>query len=262
MYPRLISIGSFFLPTYGTLVALGFLVGLYITVRLAKRAGLKPDPMVNLAIYSALAGLLGAKIAMLLFDFPTYWAHPGEIFTRETLQAAGVYQGGLILAMIVAVWYIRSQRLPWLTTFDVFAPGIAAGHAIGRLGCLAAGCCWGIPTHLPWAITFRNWQAEQLTGVPLGIPLHPTQLYESLSEAVLFGILLWRIRRPHAQGAIIGLYLILYSICRFVIEFYRFHEQPTQLGLSLTQWMSIGLLLLGIWILMNRVPKPSTQPAR
>ena len=128
--------------------------------------------------------------------------------------------------------------------------------------CLAAGCCWGIPTHLPWAITFRNWQAEQLTGVPLGIPLHPTQLYESLSEAVLFGILLWRIRRPHAQGAIIGLYLILYSICRFVIEFYRFHEQPTQLGLSLTQWMSIGLLLLGIWILMNRVPKPSTQPAR
>ena len=95
MFPRLISIGSFFLPTYGTLVALGFLVGLFVTVRLAKRAGLKPDPMVNLAIYSALAGLLGAKIAMLLFDFPAYWAHPGDIFTRETLQAAGVYQGGI-----------------------------------------------------------------------------------------------------------------------------------------------------------------------
>ncbi|HTP88583.1 MAG TPA: prolipoprotein diacylglyceryl transferase [Bryobacteraceae bacterium] len=260
MFPRLISIGSFFLPTYGVLVALGFLLGLYITVRLARRAGLKPDLMVNLAIYSALAGLLGAKISMLLFDFPIYWAHPGEIFTRETLQAAGVYQGGLILGIIVAAWYIRSQKLPWLTTFDVFSPGIAAGHAIGRLGCFAAGCCWGIPTRLPWGVTFRSPQAYDLTGVPLGIPLHPTQLYESLSEAILFAILFWRIRRPHAQGTIIGLYLILYSISRFVIEFYRFHEQARQLGLSLTQWMAIGLALLGVWILLNRKAKPA--PAR
>jgi phosphatidylglycerol:prolipoprotein diacylglycerol transferase len=261
MFPRLISIGSFFLPTYGTLVALGFLTGLFVTVRLAKRAGLKPDPIVNLAIYSALAGLLGAKIAMLLFDFPAYWAHPGDIFTRETLQAAGVYQGGLVLALIVAAWYIRSQQLPWLTTFDVFAPGVAVGHAIGRLGCLCAGCCWGIPAHVPWAITFRNTQAWQLTGVPLSIPLHPTQIYEALAEAVIFAVLLWRIRRPHAAGAIIGLYLILYSVSRFVIEFYRFHEQPTQLGLSLTQWMSIGLLLLGVWILLHRPAKPVARHA-
>jgi phosphatidylglycerol:prolipoprotein diacylglycerol transferase len=257
MFPRLISIGSFFLGTYGTLVALGFLVGLFVTVRLARRAGLKPDPIVNLAVYSALSGLVGAKIAMLLFDFPAYRAHPGDIFTIETLRAAGVYQGGLVLALIVAAWYIRSQHLPWLTTFDVFAPGIAVGHAIGRLGCLCAGCCWGIPTHVPWAITFRNQQAWQTTGVPLGIPLHPTQLYEALAEAVIFAVLLRRIRRPHAAGAIIGLYLILYSVSRFLIEFYRFHEQPTELGLSLTQWMSIGLLLAGVWILWNRAAKPA-----
>jgi len=260
MFPRLISIGSFFLPTYGVLVALGFLLGLFITVRLARRAGLKPDLMVNLAIYSALAGLLGAKIAMLLFDFRDYWTGERRVFSIETLQAAGVYQGGLILAILVAAWYIRSQKLPWLATFDVFAPGIAAGHAIGRLGCFAAGCCWGIRAHVPWAVTFHNPQAYDLTGVPLGIPLHPTQLYESLSEAILFGILLWRIRRPHQQGTIIGLYLILYSISRFAIEFYRFHEQATQLGLSLTQWMAIGLALLGVWILLNRKAKPA--PAR
>jgi phosphatidylglycerol:prolipoprotein diacylglycerol transferase len=231
-------------------------VGLFVTVLLARRAGLKPDPIVNLAIYAALTGLLGAKIAMLLFDFSTYWARPGEIFTRETLQAAGVYQGGLILGLIVATLYIRSQHLPWLTTFDVFAPGLAVGHAIGRLGCLSAGCCWGIPAHVPWAITFRNPRAWQITGVPLGVPLHPTQLYEALAEAVIFAVLLWRIRRPHAAGAIIGLYLILYSVSRFAIEFYRFHEQPTQLGLSLTQWMSIGLLLLGVRILLKRPVKP------
>ncbi len=261
MFPRLISIGNFFLPTYGTLVALGFLAGLFVTVRLAKRARLNPDLMVNLAIYCALAGLLGAKIAMLLFDFNDYWSGARKLFSLDTLQAAGVYQGGLMLALIVAAWYIRSQRLPWLTTFDVFAPGIALGHAIGRLGCLAAGCCWGIRTNAPWAITFHNPQASLLTGVPLNVPLHPTQLYESLAEAALFAVLLWRIRRPHAAGTIIGLYLILSSICRFVIEFYRFHEQATQFGLSLTQWLSIGLLLLGVWILLNRKAQPAISKA-
>ena len=110
---------------------------------------------------------------------------------------------------------------------------------------------------MPWGVTFRSPQAYDLTGVPLGIPLHPTQLYESLSEAILFGILFWRIRRPHAQGTIIGLYLILYSVSRFVIEFYRVHEQAKQLGLSLTQWMAIGLALLGVWILLNRKARPT-----
>jgi len=261
MFPRLITIGSFFLPTYGTLVALAFLVGLYITLHFAKRAGLKSDPIVNLAIYTALAGLLGAKIAMVLFDFGKYWSGEIKLFSLETLQSAGVYQAGLVLGFLVAVWYIRREHLPWLTTLDVFAPGLAVGHAIGRLGCLCAGCCWGIATHLPWAITFRNPQAWQLTGVPLGIPLHPTQLYESLAEAIIFVVLLWRIRRPHAEGMIFGLYLILYSISRFIIEFYRFHEQPLEAGLSLTQWISIAMLLLGVWILMNRRQKPAAAKA-
>jgi len=260
MFPRLITIGSFFLPTYGTLVALAFLVGLYITLHFAKRAGLKTDPIVNLAIYTALAGLLGAKIAMVLFDFRKYWSGENRLFSLETLQSAGVYQAGLVLGFLIAAWYIRREHLPWLTTLDVFAPGLAVGHAIGRIGCLCAGCCWGIATHVPWAITFRNYQAGELTGVPLGIPLHPTQLYESVAEAIIFVILLWRIRRPHAAGMIFGLYLILYSVSRFVIEFYRFHEQPLELGLSLTQWMSIALLLLGVWILLNRKRKPA--PAR
>jgi len=261
MFPRLFTIGSFYLPTYGTLVAIAFLVGLYVTVRLGKRAGLKSDPIVNLAIYTALAGLLGAKIAMLLFDYREYAANPREIFTLATLQSAGVYQAGLVLALIVAAWYIRRQHMPWLTTFDVFAPGIAVGHAIGRLGCLCAGCCWGIATHVRWAIVFRNYQAADLTGVPLGVPLHPTQIYESVAEALIFVFLLWRIRRPHAEGLIFGLYLILYSVSRFAIEFYRFHEQPLELGLSLTQWMSIALLLLGVWVLLNRQAKPAASKA-
>src|SRR5206468_3727296 len=105
MFPRLISVGSFFVPSYGVLVAIGFLMGLFITVRLAKRAGLESDLVANLGIYCGIAGLVGGKIAMFLFDWRIYWNNPREIFTRETLQAAGVYQGGLVLALIVAAIY-------------------------------------------------------------------------------------------------------------------------------------------------------------
>src|SRR5579884_2229477 len=261
MFPRLISIGSFFVPTYGVLVAIGFLTGLIITIRLAKRAGLPPELIANLGVYCGIAGLLGGKLGMFLFDWKMYWNNPGEIFSRETLQAAGVYQSGLILALLVAVLYIRHHGLPWLQTLDVFAPGIAIGHGIGRLGCLAAGCCWGVPTKLPWGITFTNQEANRLTGVPLGVSLQPTQIYEAVAEAIIFGALLWRIRRPHSPGEIIGLYLVAYSIVRFLVEFLRVHEQPTQLGLSLTQWIAMGTFLLGVWFLLNRAPKTAQAQA-
>lgn len=259
MFPRLISIGNFYLPSYGTLVAIAFLVGLFVAVRLAKSEGLSSDLVANLGIYCAIAGLVGGKLGMFLFDWKHYWDNPRDIFSLDTLQSAGVYQTGLLVALLVAILYIRHHKLPWLDTLDVFAPAVAIGHAIGRLGCFAAGCCYGRPTHVPWAITFRNPQANDLTGVPLGIPLHPTQLYDSFAEAIIFGFLLWRIRRPHRAGEIIGLYMVLYSAARFVIEFFRVHEQPTQLGLSLTQWISIGTFLLGIWLLLNRAPRP--EPA-
>src|SRR5436853_1084565 len=125
MLPKLFHIGDFFLPSYGLLVALGFLLGLWITVRLAKRAGLPADKITNLVIYCALAGLAGAKLFMFFFDWRVYWNNPGEIFTLSTLRAAGVYQGGFLVALVVAVLYMRRMGLPLLRTCDVFAPGIA-----------------------------------------------------------------------------------------------------------------------------------------
>src|ERR1700761_4763311 len=135
MLPKLISIGSFYIPTYGVLVALGFLAGLGITLRLARRSGLPPHKITNLAVYCAMAGIGGAKLFMILFDLGDYARNPGQIFTLETLQAAGVFHGGFIVALIVAVLYIRRQQLPVWQTMDVFAPGVALGQAIGRLGC-------------------------------------------------------------------------------------------------------------------------------
>lgn len=260
MFPRLISFGNFSLPTYGVLIAIAFLTALWITVRLGTRWGLDREKVMNLGIYCALAGLLGAKLLMLMFDFGYFVRSPGEIFSVATLQAAGVFQGGLVLAVVFAYYYTQRFGMPWLTTADAFAPGIAVGHAIGRIGCLAAGCCWGVVCDRPWAITFKN--PEATTGVPLYQPLHPTQIYEMLAETAIFAFLMWRALKPHRNGQIIGLYLVISSIFRFGIEFFRYHEQalPFGLKLSLTQWISLALILVGGWILW-KPPAPEPAPA-
>ncbi len=266
MYPKLFQYGNFFIPTYGVLVALAFLVGLWVTLKLARRTGVNAELVTNLVVYTALSGMLGAKLLMIIFDWDHFRADPGDIFSFATLQAAGVYQGGLILAILTAFLYLNHHKMPWLPTFDMFAPGVALGHAIGRLGCFSAGCCWGKETTLPWAITFRNPQANELTGVPLRVPLQPSQLYECASEAILFGFLWWRFGKEHKPGTIIGLYLVISSIMRFLIEFTRFHEQalPFGLPLSITQWISIGLALAGaviLWSPAARASKVIPSPA-
>lgn len=264
MHPILIRIGSFYIPTYGVLVALGFLAGLGITLRLAQRIGLSPNKITNLAVYCAMAGIVGAKLFMFLFDLGDYINNPGQIFTLETLQAAGVFHGGFIAAFIVAVLYVRHQRMPAFPTMDAFAPGIALGQAIGRLGCFAAGCCWGKECNLPWGVRFRS---DEAAPVPLDKTLHPVQLYESAADLILFAILYQRFNRAHRSGAIIGLYLVLYSIARFIIEFFRVHEQPLVGPFSITQWIALALLIAGTGILLRgrravAVPQRSAEGLR
>jgi phosphatidylglycerol:prolipoprotein diacylglycerol transferase len=254
MFPKLIDTGNFFVPTYGLLVAAAFLVAIWLTSRLARGVGMNSERVVDLAILCAIAGMIGAKLTMFLFDWNYYSRTPCDIFSVGTLLAAGVYQGGLVLAIVVAVFYMRKHKMPGLRTADVFAPGIAIGHGIGRLGCFAAGCCWGAKTDLPWAVTFTKPSANELTGVPLGVPLHPTQIYEALLEAGILAFLLWRFRRPHGDGAILGWYLVLYSIARFAVEFLRHHDQGLVLGLSLTQWISAGTIVAGV-VLLARARK-------
>jgi phosphatidylglycerol:prolipoprotein diacylglycerol transferase len=263
MLPQLIKIGDFFIPTYGVLVTAGFLLGLWVAARLATRSGLNSDAVVNLGISCALAGIVGAKLLMLIFDFRYYSQNPREIFSLATLQAGGVFQGGLILAVATAFVIVRRNKLPGLATADVLAPGVALGHAIGRLGCFSAGCCWGIECHLPWAVTFRNPVSNQLFGTPLNIPLHPTQLYEAGAEALIFGLLYRRFLRPHRAGTIIALYLVLYSSVRFLVEFIRDHDQPNPFDgpLSSAQWIALATLAAGVWLLARKPASKAPLPA-
>jgi phosphatidylglycerol:prolipoprotein diacylglycerol transferase len=252
MYPELFHLS--FLHTYGVLVALAFLSGLWIAGRLGRREGLNTDSLTNLVIYCALAAIGGAKLMMFVVD-PRYRQNPAEIFTLDTLRAAGVFYGGLIAALAVAYWYMRKAGLPAWRTADVCAPGIALGHGIGRIGCFSAGCCWGVECHLPWAVTFHNPLAGETVGVPLNVPLHPTQLYEAISEFAIFALLYWRIGKPHRSGAIIMLYLLLYGAVRFVVEFFRYHEQGNLWGtpLDTSQWISLVICIAsGTWLMGRR----------
>lgn len=253
MFPKLIGSGDFFLPTYGVLVALGFLAGLWVAGKLAQRNGLNPEAVKDLGIHLALAGIIGAKLLMILYDLKHYISNPSDLFSMATLQAGGVFYGGFLAALAVAFWYLRSKKLPFLATADVFAPGIALGHAIGRIGCFAAGCCWGVECTRPWAVTFHNLDAYKLVGVPLETPVHPTQLYEAVAESIIFAILYRAIAKPHPEGRIIGLYLVLYPAARFAVEFFRAHEQANPFGgpLSVAQWTALGLLVLGFWLLVH-----------
>jgi phosphatidylglycerol:prolipoprotein diacylglycerol transferase len=251
--PKLFSIGDFFLPSYGFLVAAGFLVALWLTTRLARKGNLPVEPITNLVVYCALAGMAGSKLFMFFFDWDYFSHNPAEIISLSTLRAAGVYQGGVVLALLVGWFYVRRRKLDFFSTADLFAPGLALGHAIGRLGCFAAGCCWGLECSRPWAVTFTDPEAARLTGVPLNVALHPTQLYESAVEFLVFAYLYRHYTRPHAAGSTFGLYLILYSLVRFAVEFFRHHDQalPFDLPLSLTQWIAVVMASAGLYLLLR-----------
>lgn len=221
MFPQLFHIGRFFLPTYGLLVASGVLIGLWVSVRNSQRQGINPDHAWNLGILVVLCGIVGAKVLYVINDWDTYVAHPGEIFSWSTLQAGGVFSGGLIGALLAAAWYVRRHRMPALATCDAFAPGLALGHAIGRVGCFAAGCCYGKETHHFWGVTFTNSFAHEQAGTPLHIPLEPTQLFESAVELANFFILMWLFKRKKFDGQVFGAYMFLYGIARYLLEFLR-----------------------------------------
>jgi phosphatidylglycerol:prolipoprotein diacylglycerol transferase len=268
VFPQLFHLGRFFLPTYGFLVSTGVLIGIWISVRNSRRLGIDGEKAWNLGILVVLCGVLGAKVLYVVNDWDYYAAHPGEIFSLETLQAGGVFSGGLLAAFAAAAWYVWRNHLPPLGACDAFAPGLALGHTVGRLGCFAAGCCYGKPTHHFWGVTFTNPLVER-AGMPLdrlGIPLQPTQLFESAVELANFFILMWLLKRRKFHGQIIGSFIFLYGFARFFLEYLR--DDPGRGSvfggaMTGTQLIAIGLVLGGglIWWLRPGAQRVSAETA-
>jgi phosphatidylglycerol---prolipoprotein diacylglyceryl transferase len=263
MYPRLLELGPITVYTYGVLLAAAYLLGLKLAMVRAQARHLDHTRVLDLGIYIIISALLGAKLLLLITDWRTFTSSPGELLTL--LRSGGVFYGGLIVAVAVSLWYIRHVGLPLWTTCDVFAPGIALGHVIGRLGCLFAGCCYGKPTDLPWGITFTNLFAHENVGTPLNQALHPTQLYEAGAEALILVILLaTESRGRRFAGRTFWLYMLLYAVSRFVIEFYRGDERGSVGMFSTSQFISIVLAPLAIVMLvyLSRAIAPEPKRAR
>lgn len=248
MHPVLFSLGPFTIYTYGVLVATGFVVGLLYAHGQARRAGLDPRKIWNFGIYGLVVGLIASKIWFILSMGKYFLRNPGDIFSAATIQSGGVFYGGVVGGLIWVVLYTHYQKMPLLGVLDVCAAPVALGHAIGRLGCFAAGCCYGKPTSLPWGVTFTNPVTARISGTPLNIPLHPTQLYGSGAEFLNFALLVWLGTRQRFAGQLIGAYFILYGFERGMIEFVRGDPGRTLMfhgAVSLMQFVSVALILAG-----------------
>src|SRR6266850_2424556 len=241
MYPILFRIFNFPINTYGVFLALAFLGAIYVTVKLAGRDGLPRERIYDLCLWMLLASLVGSKILM-FFTEPEYREHPAQLFSLDFLRSGGVFYGGLIGAVTSAYILIRRYGLPWWKTADACAPGIALGNVLGRLGCFSAGCCWGKPTTLPWGVRFTE-LGHEITGVPAGVPLHPTQLYESFAMLIVFFFLLWLHRRRRFSGQVILAYALLYSAIRFAIEFLRDDPRGDIMGLTTLTGLSTSQMI-------------------
>ena len=248
MYPVLIKIGEFTLHTYGLLLALGFFLAVMLAVREAKRVGVDPNVMTDLCFYALLAALAGSRVFYVITTWEEFRDNPVDIvrFWRGGL----VFYGGLIFAFFVGIWYVRKHRLNFTQLADIVAPAIPLGQAIGRLGCSAAGCCYGLPAEVPWAVTFTD--PESLA--PRGIPLHPAQLYESAATFLIFLVLMGIRKKERFQGKLFWFYLLFYSTARFIIEFYRDDPRGWVIPQVLSSAQAIGIpaAVLAVYMLLKK----------
>ena len=250
MHPILFEIGDWPVYAYGVLLAAAYLVALQMAVVRARRRGIDGTKVMDLGIYLIIAALVGAKLMLVVVDFDYFRSQPRELLSL--VRAGGVFYGGLLAALGVALLLVRRYGLRIWATADLFAPGIALGHVIGRLGCLLAGCCYGTPTDVPWAITFTNPLAASNVGTPLGVPLHPTQLYDAGAELLIMVVLLVTERRGRPfEGRTFWLYMLLYGISRYIVEIYRGDDRGMMFGVSTSQFLSILVVPLALVMLIR-----------
>jgi phosphatidylglycerol:prolipoprotein diacylglycerol transferase len=247
MYPVLFKIGPFPIHAYGFMVAIAFLVGILISLYYAKREGIKSEIILDLAVYVVIAAIVGSRLFYVIGQWDQYKNNILEIFM---VQKGGlVFLGGFLLAMLVMVWYAKRRAVPLLKLFDVVAPGTALGYAIARIGCFLNGCCFGLPTDVPWGIVCSP-DSLAHSYFPEA-HLHPTQLYSAASMILVFIIVVLLFPRKKFDGYIFFWWIILYSIYRFLVEFLRY--SPIHwLGLTPSQWMVLPAAVLAVYALIYK----------
>lgn len=256
MYPTLIEIAGFPIHTYGVLIALGFVLCVWIAKKEAIRLGLPAQKIVDAGFWSLLVGMVGARLLYVITRWDYFKLAPIEIF--YVWEGGLVFYGGPLAVIPFFIWYAKKNRIPIFKLMDLGAISLPFAHAFGRLGCLSTGCCHGRPTGGEWGVKLYS---ELVEPHLRGVYLHPTQLYESLSLFLLSGFLYAIHRRKKFDGQIFSLYLVIYPVIRFIIEFFRGDSiRGFVLGTSIStsQFLSVFLLIGGIlayFLFMKRAEK-------
>lgn len=253
MHPILFSIGPITIHTYGFLIALGFIAAMTVIRRFSVKSGLNSEQTLDLTFWSLLIGFIGARLLFVLTQ--------PRLFENDLLGIFRIWEGGLVfyggplVVVPFVLWYTRKKRLPLLRTMDVMTLGLVIAHAFGRMGCLAAGCCYGKPTDTTWGIKLYS----DLVDVKWhGVNLHPTQIYESLSLFILFFALTRIYKLKRFDGQVVLSYFIAYPIIRSIIEIFRGDLERGFLiddYLSTSQAISIIVFLVALTVLALKLQK-------
>ncbi|MBW1649496.1 MAG: prolipoprotein diacylglyceryl transferase [Deltaproteobacteria bacterium] len=250
MHPILFKFFNIKIYTYGFFMAVAFLMGLIFIKKEAARVGESPEKTGDLAFYIIISGIIGARLFYIITDFKTYLLHPLEIF--KIWNGGLTFYGGFIAAFFTTIIYLKKNKLSLLKTMDIIAPGVALGHFFGRIGCFFAGCCYGKECDLPWSVVFTN----QDTLAPAHIHLHPTQLYSSFTNFIIFIMLLLIRKYKKFNGEILLIYIFLYGITRSIIEIfrgdYRGHVFWEYISISQIIGISASLTALAAFIYIKR----------
>lgn len=249
MKPELFEIFGFSVKGYGLMIAIGIIAAVLLLDRRAKLYGYDEDKIWNMTIITIIAGLIGGKVLFIITEFKEFIADP-SLFAN---LGYGFVIYGAIIGGAIAIWLYSFKR-KWepLRVLDLVAPSIALAQGFGRIGCLLAGCCYGAATSLPIGIEFEN-----SPFVDAGVHRHPTQIYSSVFDFALAFFLMWYDKKKeHKDGQITGLYFIIYSVGRFIVEFFRDDPRGSVGLLSTSQFIAMFTLVLGILIFnMHRFKK-------
>jgi phosphatidylglycerol:prolipoprotein diacylglycerol transferase len=267
MFPVIAQWGSFKLYSYGVLLAAAFLAAIFWAARRARRAGLPTLPFFEIGIYGGVAAVIGARVLYVLTEWPHFSKHPGEIF--RLWDGGLTLYGGYIAALLFTLFFIRGLRLPFWQSFDIYAPSLPLGLAIGRLGCFFNGCCYGLRSDT-WGLSFPSAHhppvfLQQVRDGLIKIeslatlPVLPTQLFSAAANIGILFVLLWLERKSRFPGFVFWIFVLLYSLVRGVIEFFRYHDPeeilPAFSPLSISQVVSVAFILASLFMLFILRPK-------
>lgn len=250
-----LQVGHLKFGMYGICILVGAIFGVGVALLRAKKRKFPLDDTIYLSLLAFVGLAVGAKVLYILTILPDIIANFQTIFSDPEqvamlLSGGFVFYGG-ILGAVLAIWlYTRGFKMDFLESVEILIPSVPLIHAFGRVGCFCGGCCYGIPMDPPWGIAFT-----QALGAPNGIPLFPVQLLEAALNLLLFFFLLWFAWKPRPRGRVLGAYVAAYAVIRFILEYFRYDAERGIFWIfSTSQWISVILLPIGIWLLL-RTPK-------